>query len=109
MNNKRSSKEKIQSIINTKNIFKGFRITYQVFWNLLLIITVVLVSGLLFVAGTGAGYFAALVKDEPIRSYEEMKADIYDFEEVSEIYFANGELVGEVRSDDVVRSRNTIE
>ena len=30
-----------------------------------------------------------LVKDEPVRSYESMKKDIYNYEETSELYFAN--------------------
>lgn len=90
---------KFVDYLNTKKIFKGFRVTYQVVWNLMLIFTIIIVSGMLFVGGAGAGFFASLVKDEPIRSYEEMRKDIYNYEEVSEIYFADGQLIGELTSD----------
>ena len=36
-----------------------------------------------FASGAGAGYFASLVKDEPIASYDEMKSEIYNYEETS--------------------------
>src|SRR5690625_6590696 len=54
---------------------------------------------LLFAGGVGAGYFASLVKDEPIRSYEDMRKDIYNYEETSKLYFANNKYIGDIRSD----------
>lgn len=87
-----------------KNIFQQknrryFRITYHVMWNLLLILMIVSIIGLAFVGGVGAGYFASLVKNEPIRSKEELTKDIYNYEETSEIYFANNILLGKLRTD----------
>src|SRR5699024_11770860 len=55
--------------------------------------------GLFFGIGIGAGYFAALVKDEPIRSYASMEKDIYNIEETSKLYFADEVYIGDVRSD----------
>ena len=49
-----------------------------------------------FAGGVGAGYFASLVKDEPVRSYEGMKKDIYNYEETSELYFANDVYLGKL-------------
>lgn len=47
----------------------------------------------------GAGYFASLVKDEPVRSYESMKKDIYNYTETSDLYFADQVYLGRLRSD----------
>ncbi|MCT8137356.1 transglycosylase domain-containing protein [Anaerobacillus sp. CMMVII] len=103
MDNKRSSKRvtlhSFNNFIKKIKLLKCFRITYQVVWNLVLIFFIIFTSVALFVSAAGAGYFASLVKDEPIRSKEEMIKDIYDYEEVSEIYFRDGQLLGEVRSD----------
>src|SRR5699024_10498497 len=75
------------------------RITYDVIANLLLFFAIIAVMIGLFGVGVGAGYFASLVKDEPIREYEEMRKDIYNYEETSQMYFANNKLIGEVRSE----------
>lgn len=78
---------------------KIFRISYDVSWNILLFFIIALVVGGFFVGGLGAGYFAALVEDEPLRSSEEMTTAIYNYEETSEIYFANNIFMGEVSSE----------
>lgn len=98
-------KKKINIILHyLKQIFHPtnrhyFRITYQVIWNLFLIMIIVGIIGLAFAGGVGAGYFASLVKDEPIRSKEELAKDIYNYEETSEIYFANDVFLGKLRTD----------
>ncbi|MGG1687369.1 transglycosylase domain-containing protein [Pseudalkalibacillus sp. NRS-1564] len=81
------------------NILTGSRIAYKVTWNLFLIFIVLGLMGTIFAGGVGAGYFASLVKDEPIRSYDEMKRDVYNYEETSEVYFAGDVLLGNFRSD----------
>ncbi|WP_246941275.1 transglycosylase domain-containing protein [Bacillus pinisoli] len=100
--NKSMIKEYLQTfkdIIVSKNTTKFFSVTYKVFWNLFLVFLVIGLIGAFFAGGVGAGYFASLVKDEPIRSYESMKKDIYNYEETSEVYFANNVYLGELRSD----------
>ncbi|MDP4087301.1 MAG: transglycosylase domain-containing protein [Bacillota bacterium] len=95
-------KEKYKSILNfitDKKTVKGARITYQVIWNLFLVFLTIVIIGTAFSVGLGAGYFASLVKDEPIRSYSSMKKDIYDYSETSNLYFANGVYLGKLRSD----------
>jgi penicillin-binding protein 1B len=82
-----------------KKIIKISRISYNVMWNLFLIFAVLAVIGFTFATGVGAGYFASLVKDEPIRSYESMKKDIYNYEETSNIYFANNIYLDKLRSE----------
>ena len=78
---------------------RTFRIGYQVVWNLFLLFIVIAILGTAFAGGVGAGYFASLVKDEPIRSKEELSKSIYNYEETSEVYFAGGESLGTLRTD----------
>jgi penicillin-binding protein 1B len=101
-NNQNVWLEKIKSawnMITHKKTVKRARITYQVVWNLFLIFLTVIILGGSFGAGVGAGYFASLVKDEPIRSYSSMKKDIYNYNETSNLYFSNNVYLGKLRSD----------
>jgi penicillin-binding protein 1B len=93
--------------LTKKKIIKTFRVSYNVGWNLFLILIVIGVLGGSFATGVGAGYFASLVKDEPIRSYENMKKDIYNYEEATNIYFANNIFLDKLRSD-LVREEITL-
>ena len=52
-----------------------------------------------FAASVGAGYFASLVKEEPLRDKEDMRADVFNYEETSEIYFAENVYLGKLRTD----------
>ncbi|WP_442595521.1 transglycosylase domain-containing protein [Neobacillus sp. D3-1R] len=87
------------NLFTHKRTVKSARITYQVIWNLVLIFFIVILLGGAFAGGIGAGYFASLVKDEPIRPYEKMKKEIYNYEETSELYFANDIYLGNLRTD----------
>lgn len=89
----------VRNFFQNKHALKGAKITYQVVWNLLLIFFIVVILGGAFAGGVGAGYFASLVKDEPLRSYESMKKDIYNYEETSHLYFANEVYLGKLRAD----------
>jgi penicillin-binding protein 1B len=94
--------EKVKSITNLfthKRTVKSARITYQVFWNLLLLLMTVVIIGGAFAGGVGAGYFASLVKDEPVRSYDSMKKDIYNYTETSDLYFSDNVYLGKLRTD----------
>ncbi|MDZ5472540.1 transglycosylase domain-containing protein [Bacillus sp. 31A1R] len=95
-------KNKFRSVLNLlthKKTVKGASITYQVFWNLTLLFLIIIVLGGAFAGGVGAGYFASLVKKEPIRSYDSMKKDIYNYEETSNLYFADKVYLGKLRTD----------
>ncbi|WP_071393818.1 transglycosylase domain-containing protein [Bacillus tuaregi] len=87
------------NLLKDKQTIKKARITYQVLWNLALIFMIVVVLGVFFAGGLGAGYFASLVKNEPIRSYDNMKKNIYNYEETSKLYFANDVYLGKLYTD----------
>ena len=89
----------IPSLFTHKRTVKSARITYQVFWNLLLLVMTVVILGGAFAGGVGAGYFASLVKDEPVRSYDSMKKDIYNYTETSDLYFSDNVYLGKMRTD----------
>jgi penicillin-binding protein len=85
--------------IHELKVFRRIGITYQVFWNLFLISLIVGFMSLFFLAGTAAGYFASLVKDEPLRTADEMRDSIYDYEETSQVFFADDVPLGELPTD----------
>ena len=87
------------SFLQMNNTKKIARISYSVVWNLFLIFIIISILGLSFAGGVGAGYFAALVKDEPVRSKEELRKDLYNYEESSTIYFADKVYLGMLKSD----------
>lgn len=90
--------KKIEILASSKPV-RRFGIAGDVFWNLFLLAIVLLVTATIFVGSVGAGYFASLVKDEPLRSKEEMREQIFSYEETSEIYFANDIYIGKIRTD----------
>ncbi|MBS4216803.1 penicillin-binding protein [Bacillus sp. FJAT-49711] len=101
-NRENRSKERMNKLASTfkfKNVGKGVRITYGVVWNLLLLLLLVIMIGGAFAGGVGAGYFAALVKDEKVRAEASMVKDIHQYEETSTLYFANNVPLGKLRSD----------
>lgn len=90
--------KKIEILVTSKPM-RYFRITGSVFWNLFLLAAVFVVALTIFVGSIGAGYFASLVKDEPLRSKDEMREQIFSYDETSEIYFANDIYIGKIRTD----------
>lgn len=102
MNEKQKWNDKWRSFLNlftNKKTAKGARITYHVFWNLTLLFLIIVILGGAFAGGVGAGYFASLVKNEPIRSYDSMKKDIYNYEETTDLFFADDVYLGKLRAD----------
>lgn len=91
--------KKIKTLWNEGKVQRTSRMSYDVTWNIILFFIIVGVIGLFFAGGVGAGYFASLVKDEPIRSYESMRTDIYNYEETSTLYYAENKYFGDIRSD----------
>src|SRR5699024_6393062 len=81
------------------HIQRTARITYDIVWNIVLFFFIIGALTVIFAGGVGAGYFASLVKDEPIRDYDEMRKDIYNYEETSKLYFANKKYIGDIRAD----------
>ncbi|WP_188456518.1 transglycosylase domain-containing protein [Virgibacillus oceani] len=91
--------QKLKSLWEAGKIQRTSRISYDVFWNVILFFIIVGVIGFFFAGGIGAGYFASLVKDEPVRTYASMEKDIYNYEETSQLYFAENKYIGNIRSD----------
>lgn len=89
----------IKNFLFHKRAKKTANITYSVVWNLFLLFMIFGLIGMSFAGGAGAGYFASLVKDEPLRPYEDMKKHIYNYEETTEVYFDNNVYLGKLRSD----------
>src|SRR5699024_341979 len=88
---------KLKMLWQKGKIQRSLRITYDVFWNVILFFLIIGFFTVLFGGSVAAGYFASLVKDEPIRDYESMKKDIYNYEETSKLYFADEIYMGDVQ------------
>lgn len=91
-------KDKVDEWQSTKWA-KGLRISSGVIWNLCLLFLIIGVTFGIFAVSVGAGYFASLVKEEPLRSKEEMRDEVFNYEETSEIYFAGDVYLGKLRTD----------
>jgi penicillin-binding protein 1B len=90
---------KTKALWSTGKIQRASRITYDVIWNVILFFIAIGIIGMFLGVGIGFGYFASLVKDEPILSYESMEKDIYNYEETSKLYFAGDVYFGDIQSD----------
>ncbi|GAA0429797.1 transglycosylase domain-containing protein [Lentibacillus halophilus] len=91
--------EKAQSVWQSGRIQQTSRISYDVVWNIILFFLMIIIISVFFVGGVGAGYFASLVKDEPVRAYDSMEQNIYNYEETSSLYFADNTYIGDIRND----------
>jgi penicillin-binding protein len=91
--------ENLTRVLHEKKIIYTASLTYTILWNTFLLLVVLGLLGGTFAAGVGAGFFASLVRDEPVRAYASMKKDIYNYEETSRAYFNGGEDIGAMKSD----------
>jgi len=91
-------KDKIDKWESTKWA-KGLRISSSVIWNLCLLLIIGILTLGVFGLSVGAGYFASLVKEEPLRAKEEMRSAVFNYEETSEVYFAGDVYLGKLRTD----------
>ncbi len=87
------NEDKKEKLIFTFNVAMG------VIKNLALSLLVLLLVGGALAGGIGLGYFAYLVSTEKPPTYEEMRADISNLEQVSNMYFADNQPIGAVQSD----------
>jgi len=82
-----------------QKVWYYFSLTYDVVWNVILILLIATLCLVCFAVGIGAGYFAFLVKDMEVPSHDQLKNEIYSYEETSHMYFADGIYLGQFRSD----------
>ncbi len=81
------------------NFIFNFNVIYRVIQSLLLLMIVVfLLLGALGL-GIGTGYFASLVADTNILTKAELDKDLNDYEQVSNLTYANGQQIASIKSD----------
>lgn len=76
----------------------------MIFYAFILIMLIVVTFG----GATALGYFASLVDDKEAPSAETMVEAVSDYNLTSEIYYASGELISDLRAD-LVRSPTSID
>lgn len=76
-----------------------FNTIYHSISNIFIFCIILSVLFLSLLAGFGAGYFAALVKDEPIKNNAAIKKSLYQMTESSTVYFGTGQSLGSLNAD----------
>ncbi|WP_460578433.1 transglycosylase domain-containing protein, partial [Gracilibacillus alcaliphilus] len=85
--------------INLKKVSRGMNITYLVVSKLVIIFCVFILLLSMFGGGVAAGYFVSLIDDTPVSSEVELKNAVYNYNETSEIYFADNKFLGTVPTE----------
>lgn len=84
-------------------LFQSFVHYFDIFYRVVKALVILLIIVLLVVgslgAGTAVGYFASLVHGSEPPKQEEMISQIQDYTRKSNMYYADGSLISEVRSD----------
>ncbi|WP_028982729.1 transglycosylase domain-containing protein [Sporolactobacillus terrae] len=91
----------------TSSVIQNAQSITRMIWNSFLFTLSLLLIGSFFAAGTVSGYFAALVRDQPVLSYETLKQDIDNYSESSITYFAGKIPIGKMNSD-LVQTRTRL-
>lgn len=76
-------------------------------WNSFLIFLSVLFIGFFFAIGTVSGYFAELVRNQPVPDFKTLSRDINDYSESSVGYFAGNIPIGKMNSD-LIRTKTAL-
>jgi Membrane carboxypeptidase/penicillin-binding protein len=96
--------DKLAAFWAASPLVRKFRTTEKIFWRSFLIVLCALFIGLCFALGTVSGYFARLVRDQPVLSYQTLNADINNYSESSVSYFAGNIPIGRMNSE-LIRTR----
>ncbi|MGM9988863.1 MAG: transglycosylase domain-containing protein [Bacillaceae bacterium] len=89
----------IQNLLKKIWTERSFRLSIDIFRNLIKTLAIIFVLLCMFGAGIGAGYFASLVRNEPLKTKSELATDIYQYEEATELYLAGNDYLGTLRTD----------
>ena len=93
------NKKKQPKSPNAKQGWFYFNISLRVLHSLLLVAISFLILGGALALGIGVGYFAFLVEDTAAPSKEELKQELTDITETSQLAYADGSKIATIRSD----------
>ncbi|TGA99234.1 penicillin-binding protein [Sporolactobacillus shoreae] len=92
---------------STSPAVRTLRRAQNIIWQSFLITLCVFVIGAFFAVGTASGYFAKLVRNQPVLSYSTLNKDINSYSESSESYFAGNIPIGKMNSD-LIRTKTQL-
>ncbi len=78
----------------------AFRHILKIIGTTLMVLIVIGLMGTFFVGAVGAGYVAYLVKDDPVRTYDEIYDKIFSNYLTGFAYFRDETLIGELRAEE---------
>ncbi|KAA1038420.1 penicillin-binding protein [Macrococcus equipercicus] len=91
------AKKRLSSIEWTPYVV--FHTIYHTFSNILFFFLIVSILLIALLAGFGTGYFAALVKDQPVESDAALKKALNQMAESTTVYFGTGQSLGSLNAD----------
>lgn len=95
-----SNQNKNKKNNNKKNVKKIFKTSFFISAITLKWLFIIIMIGGFLVGGAAFGYATSLVKDEPIRSKEEIIEKINDISVTGYIYFNDDTLIGEISTNE---------
>lgn len=76
------------------------RTIWQILWTMTKITFLLMIMGGLFAGGAATGYVASLVKDDPVRSYDEISEKVFSNYLTGFAYFQDKGLIGQLRAEE---------
>ncbi|WP_411953666.1 transglycosylase domain-containing protein [Alkalibacillus sp. S2W] len=98
MSNQKSD-NKFLSFFQKGKFPKYTRVSLDIAWNVLLFFIIIGVTVAFFIGGLGFGYLASLVEDVEVSEASEMTEMVHNYEETSEVFFADEKYLGEIRGN----------
>ena len=79
---------------------KQRRSPWRILWTITKLFFLLIMMGAFFSGGAVTGYVASLVKDDPVRSHEEISETIFSRYLTSFAYFHDNESIGQLRAEE---------
>ncbi|RXT13502.1 transglycosylase domain-containing protein [Ammoniphilus sp. CFH 90114] len=72
----------------------------RILWSITQLTILLIFMGVFFAGGAAAGYIASLVKEDPVRSYEDVSEQVFSNHLTGFAYFNDKALIGQLRAEE---------
>jgi len=97
MESNNNNGQKFKEIFN--KIYYYFDLIYYYLKSAFMVFLIIFLVGIALVGGTAVGFYASLVNDAENPSYEQLTAQVNDYNVTSSMYYASGEPISDLKSD----------
>lgn len=84
----------------TKDKPRKGRTVWRILWGITQLTILIVFMGAFFAGGAAAGYIASLVKDDPVRTYEDVSTQVFSNHLTGFAYFNDKALIGQLRAEE---------